>query len=663
MAFPSSPGLANPNQGIAVFPSVESVQEFKVQTNAYSAEFGRSGSGIINLIYKSGTNHFHGSVFEFLRNSDLDANNYFANLNGIALPNFKRNQFGASARRPGRCSRGFTTAATKRSSSSRTRDLRQGSATDLTTTVPTAAQRTGDFSKTLNAAGQLVTIYDPDHHGGAGLGFRAQPVSRKHHSGEPPGHGRQERRPHTSRCRTSPDGRMPASNNYYAAGTSVLNTNLLDAKVDENLSDRSRFFVRYSRLDVEPAVARLLPAEVAVAQRSPDNQAQTNNSTAIDYTLTLSPTNLIEFRYGFARIKLDYRSDQPWLRSDQARLPQLHRGQCRSPDLPRHRAGQLLRSGRARPGRYARSLLRKPSAGSREHPHPRRPYAAVRRRRRACCASTIPNPAPPPGISPSPMRSRKVPIRTRPASTAGNAIASLLLGVGSGSMGIGLKDVATQSHYYGAFVQDDWKVDAPSDAQPRPALRPRYSAHRALQSPGDFDPYVAFAAGGPRRASPGCAAAWSSWASAAMTGGSSIRSGTISTRVSDSRIRRPTNTVIRGGFGIFFAPTLRGAGATVGSTGFGNTTNYAGSPDGLTPAIYLSNPFPTGLNLPVGNTQGLLTGIGSSFETPHDGRQRRALHGELELRYPAPVARRHPASMRPTWALTACTSTWPARTP
>ena len=98
--IPSSPGLANPNQGIAVFPSVESVQEFKVQTNAYSAEFGRSGSGIINMIYKSGTNKLHGSVFEFLRNSDLDANSFFSNLNGVALPNFKRNQFGASAGGP-----------------------------------------------------------------------------------------------------------------------------------------------------------------------------------------------------------------------------------------------------------------------------------------------------------------------------------------------------------------------------------------------------------------------------------------------------------------------------------------------------------------------------------------------------------------------------------
>src|SRR5579883_1512507 len=79
--IPSAPNLANPIVGIAVFPSVDAVQEFKVQTNSYSAEFGRSGSGIINLIFKSGTNNPHGSLYEFLRNSDLDANNFFANKN------------------------------------------------------------------------------------------------------------------------------------------------------------------------------------------------------------------------------------------------------------------------------------------------------------------------------------------------------------------------------------------------------------------------------------------------------------------------------------------------------------------------------------------------------------------------------------------------------
>ena len=122
--IPSSPGLANPNQGIAVFPSVESVQEFKVQTNAYSAEFGRSGSGIINMIYKSGTNTVPRQRVRVPpqfgpRREQL----LLRNLNGVALPNFKRNQFGASARRAGRISRSSITAATKRFSSPPMKDF------------------------------------------------------------------------------------------------------------------------------------------------------------------------------------------------------------------------------------------------------------------------------------------------------------------------------------------------------------------------------------------------------------------------------------------------------------------------------------------------------------------------------------------------------------
>ncbi len=98
--IPSAPSLVNPIQGFSVFPSVDSVQEFKVETNAYSAEFGRMGSGVVNLIYRSGTNQFHGSAFDFLRNSDLDSNSFFSNLKGVPLPNFKRNQFGGSVGGP-----------------------------------------------------------------------------------------------------------------------------------------------------------------------------------------------------------------------------------------------------------------------------------------------------------------------------------------------------------------------------------------------------------------------------------------------------------------------------------------------------------------------------------------------------------------------------------
>ena len=76
-------------------PSPDAIQEFKVQTNSMSAEFGRSGGAVMNVAIKSGTNGFHGSAFEFLRNSKLDAKNFFDSPAGPTPP-FKQNQFGAA---------------------------------------------------------------------------------------------------------------------------------------------------------------------------------------------------------------------------------------------------------------------------------------------------------------------------------------------------------------------------------------------------------------------------------------------------------------------------------------------------------------------------------------------------------------------------------------
>jgi Carboxypeptidase regulatory-like domain/TonB-dependent Receptor Plug Domain len=87
----------NGGSGISVFPSVDAIQEFKVQGANYPAEFGRAQGSITNVIYKSGGNQFHGSAYEFLRNSVFDANNFFSNTRGEELGSFKRSQFGGHA--------------------------------------------------------------------------------------------------------------------------------------------------------------------------------------------------------------------------------------------------------------------------------------------------------------------------------------------------------------------------------------------------------------------------------------------------------------------------------------------------------------------------------------------------------------------------------------
>ena len=84
---------------VTVVPTQDAIEEFKVQTNNLGPEYGRFAGGVINLSTKSGTNAFHGSAYEFLRNKVLNANDFFSNAAGIPRPPFTQNQFGGQCGR------------------------------------------------------------------------------------------------------------------------------------------------------------------------------------------------------------------------------------------------------------------------------------------------------------------------------------------------------------------------------------------------------------------------------------------------------------------------------------------------------------------------------------------------------------------------------------
>src|SRR6185437_8481082 len=86
---------SNDNGGNIIYTNSDAIQEFKIQTNSFSAEFGRAGGAAINAVIKSGTNSYHGDVFEFFRNSALDARDYFEDPN-TKKASFKQNQFGGT---------------------------------------------------------------------------------------------------------------------------------------------------------------------------------------------------------------------------------------------------------------------------------------------------------------------------------------------------------------------------------------------------------------------------------------------------------------------------------------------------------------------------------------------------------------------------------------
>jgi hypothetical protein len=203
---------------------VDAIEEFSVLTSNYSAEYGKTSGGVVNAITRPGTNSFHGSAYEFIRNSGLDARNFF---DGPTVPPFKRNQFGASAGAPIRKDKTFIFGDYE--------SVRQSLAVSNTPVVLSPAARNG----TLN--------YDPK----VGPPKGCAPISGS-----------------TTQCQATVDplvakflGLEPLPNagllgigntgTFKFAGQQVVNENYFTFRVDQNISDKDKLFGTYS-FDTSP---------------------------------------------------------------------------------------------------------------------------------------------------------------------------------------------------------------------------------------------------------------------------------------------------------------------------------------------------------------------------------------------------------------------------
>lgn len=612
--IPSAPPLVQPIQGFAVFPSVDAVQEFKVQSNTYSPEFGRSGSGVINLIYKSGTNTLHGSVFDFLRNSDLDANGFFANANGSPLSSFRRNQFGASLGGPvvipklyDGHNRTFFFFAYE--------GLRQGSADSVTTTVPTELQRDGDFSQTFNSAGKLVSIYNPA-------------TTRRLN-------GIYQRQLFPGNVIPAPDldpvavnivkyyplpnrPGLPYSgtNNYFASGVSTINSNQMDAKMDEQLNDTNRFFFRYSYRHLDQPYPLLFPHTIAVAEGGV-SKPQFSSSAAFDYTYTLSPTFLMEFQYGFARVLVPFTPQSLGFNPTQLGFPDYI---ARNADIlmfPGISPQGYAKLGNGGP-QFVHNAFEQHSLSWNNTKVLNRHTLKFGWEGRLFLVNDRESLAAD-GTFNFTRSFTQGPNANTGSAVAGNSIASLLLGLGSsGSMTLDSKNAATRSEYYAWYFGDDFQVNRRLTLN----LGIRYSLEVPRTERYDrmnvFDPDVASPAAG-LAGIPGLKGGLE------FVGLNGFPRRQFDPQKTDWAPRfgfafQPAaNWVLRGGYGIFFGPSYRAAAGTVGNNGFNSTTSYVGSLNGVTPYNYLSNPFPNGFAPISGNSLGLLTGLGQDIAAPIKG--------------------------------------------
>ena len=271
-------------------PAVDAVQEFKVQTNFFSAEFGQTGGAVVNMVTKSGTNRFDGTAYYFLRHSSMNANDWYSNRAGRTLPYSRRDQAGGVLGGPLIKNKTFFFAMYEFTESK--------SPLTSTRTVPTLLQRQGDFSQTRNAAGQVMTIYNPfDTFVNAQGNLERRPFPGNvipSQMLDPIALRALAYFPLPNTASTS----ITETNNWFAQGISQSVNRQMSIKMDHNFSDRNRVTGRYSYGPYTTTPPNLFGELAPAFPLNNGPIAGSVHSLVTEFTRIQSPRSLWSVRYG-----------------------------------------------------------------------------------------------------------------------------------------------------------------------------------------------------------------------------------------------------------------------------------------------------------------------------------------------------------------------------
>ncbi len=603
---------ANMNANTAV-PTIEGVEEFRIQTNSFSAEYGRSGGGVLTLATKSGTNEIHGSLFEFLRNSKLDANNFFSNRSGQQLGAFQRNEFGGSVGGPivlpklynGKNRTFFFTAFEGR---------RQRSASTRFMTLPTELQKQGDFSETLNSAGQQRVIYDPfstaPDPSRPGFFMRTPFANNRIPTAmmDPVALNVQDYYGATPNVPGQP---FTGQNNFFFQGKARSDVNRGTTKVDHQFTQNQRMFARYTIFDNQSAQPVFWDNPGCPDGGCFANSERQQNA-AVDYTNTLNATSVLSLRYGFARSILNRQSNYIGFQPSTLGLPAsvqngaeilafpefaLSDGEMTMPGLLHHWNFRSANMSHTFIGTYSKVMSSHNIKTGTEFRvnlvnHMQAPWSMNYTFNRAETAGPDP---------------RVV------STTGGFSYASFLLGTGSsGSVVNGIRP-ALASKSFGLYLQDDWKVSRKLTLN----LGIRWDFET-----GVTERYDRFAVFDPNVRSP-----LSDQVGMELHGGylfpdnglgrrslKDIEWGKVAPRIGLA-YQLTDGTVIRAGYGMFYTMAPYGAN-NYGTAPFRASTPWVTSLDGVTPRNLLRNPYPDGVLVPEGSANGLTAATGQGVGAP-----------------------------------------------
>lgn len=600
--------------GAPVFiPAIDSVEEFKVHTTMFDAALGHTNGGVVSMTTKGGTNELHGTAYWYNRGTSLQANSWVNNRNGSPRPPVKYNQFGYAVSGPvflpklydGR-NRTFFSTTLERDNDNRSLTPQNR--------VPTALEKRGDFSQTLNRLGGPFAIYDPNTTVGTGNNATRTPFPGARIPAsriDPIGQAMMNIYPEP----TQPEITQIGANNWAPAGFYNVKQRNYMARIDHMISDRQRLFGRYG-------LARRLNAP---GQEFYHGYMGGNTGTAvtdylnigIDDTVTFSPTLVGTVRLGLVRSPGGNTWGAEGSDPKKLHLPDAIVGNQFYPGWPTITLDQGLPPTGSRRQDWATETWSLVSTFTKLSGPLSLKFGGDYRLQRWNTLS--------PGdqsfgsFSFNSVFTRSNPFVNAASDTSGTAMASLLLAApASGTMGY-ISAHSTQNHYLALYSQNDWKAtrkltlnfglrwdfETPyTERFNRQSYTFDHSAKLPLNVPGyDLRGGLLFSGvdGNPRRAG------------LADTNNFGPRFG-FAYQLNDK-------TVVRGGYGIFYsivsnATTFRGEVDT-----FNATTQYIGSNDaGASVATTLNNPFPNGLQKALGSSPGLLAQVGESLAFFNDTR-------------------------------------------
>ena len=605
-------------RAVAIFPTVEGMEEFRVQTNSMEAEYGGSGGGIVNIVTKSGTNQYHGAGFDFLRNSIMDSNGFFSNRSGIPLASFKRNQFGAAFGGPVSIPKLYN-GKNKTFLFVSWEDLKQLGAIPFTTSVPTAAERVGDFSQYFTAQGAPITIYDPSTTtlGPSGTYTRTpfpgnmiptsqiNPIAKNIMALFP--------QP------TNNGLAFTNASNFNKTYTQSLNDNRVDARLDQNIGNKQRLFFAYAideRTLQNPNVYGTVGDPVRFKYPTdPD-------SYRAGYLYSITPLWVAEVRYAFNDI---FYAQQPGsLGYDISALgfPQNVVSGVQEHEFPRLTFSDLTGtaagmggSSNTQTGRQNSNVLLF-SLSHTTGNHSIKFGTQVRRDYANRFINT--------GGDLKLAFSRTFtqgPNALAASSTAGSSVADALLGLADTSSASGLNlSVPSIAHswWQSYYVQDDWHVGKRLTLN----LGVRWDLQFPMVEQNNnydwFNPNIASPIAGQV---PGLS----------LKGGFQFASDTQRNAYIMNQhdfaprfglaYRLTDKLVVRSAYGIFYAPNPYDTSGNVGN-GYSQTTPFVGTINGATPIGTISNPFPNGLIPPLGlgapTTAAANLGLAISYYEPKE---------------------------------------------